>query len=78
MITAMSWPRTTSGKAGSRRHRDRLVGQRRPVEHNVLVDNVNAAILVGGNGRHGSEVINDLIEDNNTEGTGSRAATGRG
>ena len=40
------------------------------VEHNVLVDNVNAAILVGGNGRHGSEVINDLIQDNNTEGTG--------
>lgn len=40
------------------------------VEHNLLIDNLNAAILVGGNGRRGSEVINDLIENNDTQGRG--------
>jgi hypothetical protein len=38
------------------------------VENNLLIDNVNAAILVNGSGRHGSIVTNDLIRNNSTEG----------
>jgi parallel beta-helix repeat protein len=37
------------------------------VEDNLVVDNENAAILVGGNGRHASQVINDMIRDNDTQ-----------
>jgi hypothetical protein len=36
------------------------------VEGNVVANNAYAAVLINGHGRHHSQVINDLIRDNNT------------